>query len=69
MPVSRSEKVRIDKIIRMRLLYGLRIYDGCGIFLRDSLYYSFTIDIYEDKRSETKKAMRTALLQGLIKKM
>lgn len=44
MPVSRSEKVRIDKIIRMRLLYGLRIYDGCGIFLRDSLHYSFTID-------------------------
>lgn len=26
MPVSRSEKVRIDKIIRMRLLYCLRIY-------------------------------------------
>lgn len=43
MPVSRSEKVRIDKIIRMRLLYGLRIYDGCEIFLRDSLHYSFTI--------------------------
>lgn len=68
MPVSRSEKVRIDKILRMRLLYSLRIYDGCGIFLRDSLHYSFTIDDLWDKRSETKKAMRTALLQGLIKK-
>ncbi len=69
MPVSRSEKVRIDKIIRMRLLYGLRIYDGCGIFLRDSLHYSFPIDNLWDKRSRTKLAMRTALLQGLIKKM
>ena len=55
MPVSRSEKVRIDKILRMRLLYGLRIYDGCGIFLRDSLHYSYAIDNYEISVQKRKK--------------